>query len=125
MKKELTYEQALQVLKRGETVECQTNFREDNNEIVRTELRLKYLHDLSENGIQLCKIFKNFHGEVKLPQNAIEISFDKAYEMVYSGKLVYYNDDGEEKKITTTAELIKVRTGFELKGKKLLLYWYE
>lgn len=125
MRKEVKFEEALQILKRGEVVECQTKSREDITELVKTEDRLKYLYDLSLQGVQLCKIFKKVSEKVELPENAIEMSFDEAYEMAYAGESIYYKENGEEQKIATPAELIRIRTEFDMQGKKLFLYWHE
>ena len=125
MKKELDYEEALQVLKRGESVICQLSNREDNTETVHSEDRLSYLHNLSKRGTQMCKIYRIPQVKIDIPNDAIEISFDEAYEMVAKGELVYYKEDGEEEEITTIAELISIRKKYELRGYVLLLYWHE
>lgn len=125
MKKELTYEQALQMLKRGKAVTCQLSNREDDTEVVREVSRLNYLYNLSKEGTQMCKIYRIPHSKIKIPENAIEVSFDEAYEMVHSGELIYYKEDGEEEEITTITELMDIRRKYELQGQNLLLYWYE
>lgn len=125
MRKEVKFEEALQILKRGEVVECQTKSREDITELVKTEDRLKYLYDLSLQGVQLCKIFKKVSEKVELPENAIEMSFDEAYEMSYAGEVIYYQENGEEQEIATPLELISLRTEFNMQGKKLFLYWHD
>ena len=125
MKKELKYEQALQMLKRGEAVTCQLSNREDDTEVVREVSRLNYLYSLSKEGTQICKIYRIPHSKIKLRENEIEVSFDEAYEMVHSGELIYYKEDGEEEEITTIQELMDIRRKYELQGQNLLLYWYE
>ena len=124
-KKEIKYSEALQVLERGKSVECQISSREDDVEIVHNKVRLSYLYELSKEGTQLCKIYAIVQKNSNLRENIIEISFDEAYEMVHAEEIVYYKEDGEEEEITTIQELIKIRREFELKGKELLLYWYE
>lgn len=128
MKKELTIEQALAVIKRGETVECQFNKREDEGEIVRTENRLQYLYNLSKSGIQLCKIYSMLNSEEeekKLPENVIEITFDEAYELVYHEGTVYYMEEGKEEEISTIKKLMELKRMSKVEGRKLLLYWHE
>lgn len=123
MKKELKYEEALKELERGKAVSCQFSSREDDMEVVRKKERLDYLYNLSKEGIQLCKIYLVSDSKSKIPENAIEISFDRAYEIVYVGDLVYYKGDGIEEKITTPTELINTRRKFEGSGRELVLYW--
>lgn len=125
MKKELKFEEALNVLEGGNAVICQLSSREDNTEVVRKKDRLEYLYNLSKEGIQLCKMYLVSDPKAKVPENAIEMSFDEAYEMVHAGNLVYYKEDGREGEITTVTELIGTRRRFERSGKKLVLYWYE
>lgn len=125
MKKELTYEQALQMLKRGEAVTCQLSNRVDDTEVVRDVSRLNYLHDLSKEGTQMCKLYRIPQNKAKIREGAIEVSFDEAYEMLHSGELIYYKENGEEEEITTIPELMNLRRNYELHGKNLLLYWYE
>lgn len=125
MKKELKFEQALKLLKRGEAVDCQLSDRSDNVETVLTEDRLRYLYDLSLQKVQLCKMYKVVSEKVKIPENAIEMSFDEAYEMSYAGEVIYYQENGEEQEVATLAELMRIRTEFNMQGKKLFLYWHE
>lgn len=125
MKTKLKYEQALQMLKRGEAVICQLSNREDNNEVVREVSRLEYLYDLSKEGTQMCEIYSIPQNKANIREDAIEMSFDEAYKMVYSGELIYTKHNGEEEEITTINELLNLRRKSELQGEKLLLYWYE
>lgn len=126
MKKELTYEQALKVLQRGQQVECQQNNRKDDTEIVHNKARLQYLYNLSKDETQKCIIYKIPQKSKKVPENSIEISFDEAYTMVSSGELIYYeNDEGEEEEIIGIPALISIRRKAQYQGRNLLLYWYE
>lgn len=125
MKKELTYEQALQMLKRGEAVECQLSSREDDSEVVREVSRLNYLYNLSKEGTQMCKLSSISQSKNKLREDEANVSFDEAYEMVYAGNSIYYKEDGEEEEITSIPELVNLRRRYEMQGKKLLLYWHE
>lgn len=126
MKKELKLEEALEVLKSGEVLECQLGSREDIREIVTTRERLEYLYNLSVQGaVRRCKIFKRTPDEVIISDNAIEMSFDEAYHMVFAGDLVYYQEEGEEKAINSVSELISIRRNFDIRSKTLFLYWHE
>ena len=125
MEKELKYEEALKVLERGNAVKCQFSSREDDIEVVRKKDRLDYLYNLGKERTQLCKIYSVSESRIKVPENALEISFDEAYEMLYAGNLVYYKENGKEEEITTPTELITIRRKFERSGKKLVLYWHE
>lgn len=125
MKKELTYEQALQMLKRGEAVTCQLSKREDDLEVVKEISRLEYLSNLNKEDIQKCKIYRIPKTKIKFSENEIEVSFDEAYKMICSGKLVYYKEDGKEDEITTPTELMNIRRRLERNGKNLILYWHE
>ncbi len=124
-RKELNYEQAVKLLTQGKAVECQLSSRIDDKEVVHNPERLEYLHNLSKEGMQECIIYSIQQENTKVSEKAITISFDEAYNMVYSGEKVYYKEDGEEQEITTTNELIKIRRRFDLKGKNLVLYWHE
>lgn len=125
MKKELKYEEALKVLERGNAaVKCQFSSREDDIEVVRKKDRLDYLYNLAKEGTQLCKIYLISDSKTKIPENALEISFDEAYKKLFDGNLVYYQDGGEEE-ITTPTELITIRRKFEGSGKRLVLYLHE
>lgn len=123
-KREITYQEGLKELGRGNTVKCQLGSRVDNEEIVHSETRLTYLYELNKAGTQLCKFFVNTDCCTKIPKKAKEISFDDAYYKVHLGELVYYKD-GEEEEIISINELINIRRRCESKGKKLLLYVYE
>lgn len=125
MRKELSFEQGVQLLKQGKVLECQLSSRVDNTEIVKKEERLKYLYDLSLSKTQWCKIFEKKEPKIKIPEDSIVMSFDEAYEMVHSGQVVFYQNDGEEEKILTISQLMNVRREFDVQGRKLLLYWYE
>ncbi len=123
--KKLSYEQALNMLARGQAVECQLSSRREDNEVVRTSERLKYLYNLSKEGTQECIIYSIQQESSKVSEKSISMNFDEAYNMIYSGELVYYKEDGEEQEITTTNELIRIRRRFDLEGKNLVLYWHE
>lgn len=125
MKKELKYEQALQMLKRGEAINCQLSNREDDCEVVREVSRLVYLYNLSKQETQLCKMYRISQSKSKIEENQIEISFDEAYTMIYSGNSIYYKEEGKEEEITDVQELLDLRKTYEIQGKKLLLYWHE
>lgn len=122
MERELNIKEALEVLENGEKVECQLSYREDNREVVSSKDRLEYLYNLSAQGIQKCIIFKHTQDKVNISEDAIEMSFDEAYQMVFAGDLVYYQEDGEEKAIHSISELINLRRA---KGENLFLYWHE
>ncbi len=124
-KKQLSYEQAIAKLARGHTVVCQFKDRQDNTEVVHNQERLKYLYNLSQQGVQECIIYSVQQEKAKVSEKDVEMSFDEAYHMVHSGELVYYKEDGEEKEITTLNELINIRRRFDLAGKTLFLYWHE
>lgn len=124
-KQELSYEQAVKVLARGQAVECQLSSRLDDKEVVHNLERLKYLYNLSKDGTQKCIIYSIQQENTRVSEKAISISFDEAYQMVHSGELVYYKEDGEEEEITTANELINIRRRFDLAGKTLVLYWHE
>lgn len=123
--KELSLEKALKMLEEGKAVECQVSYREDDREVVLTKERLEYLHNLSQQGVQMCKIFEKAQEKVNIPEDSIEMSFDEAYEMVQAGDLVYYQNEGEEEEIISTSELINLRRNFTMRGKDLFLYWHE
>ena len=82
-KKELTYEQALQMLNRGEAVTCQLSNREDDTEVVREASRLNYLRNLSKEGTQMCKLYCIPQSKIKLLKNEIEIRDNS--ELIYYG----------------------------------------
>ena len=124
-RKELNYEQAVKLLTQGKAVECQLSSRTDNKEVVHNPERLKYLHNLSKEGMQECIIYSIQQENTKVSEKAISMNFDEAYNMVYSGETVYCKEDGKEEKITTVNELISIRRRFDLKGKTLVLYWHE
>lgn len=125
MRKELKYEEALKALERGNAVKCQLSSREEDIEIVRKKDRLDYLYNLAKAETQLCKMYLVSKSKTKIPENALEISFDEAYEMVYARNSVYYKENDMEEEITTPAELINIRRKFERSGKNLVLYWHE
>lgn len=126
MKKELKLEDAVKLLERGEVLECQLGSREDIREVVTTKERLEYLYNLSVQGaVRRCKIFKRTLDKVNIPENAIEMTFDEAYAMVYAKEVVFYQEEGEEKEINSVSELINIKRNFDIRAKELFLYWHE
>ncbi len=124
-KQELSYEQAVEMLARGQAVECQVSKREDNKEIVHDLQKLDYLYNLSKEGTQDCIIYCIQQENDKTSEKDVKISFDEAYSKIHSGELVYYKEDEEEEEITTINELIRIRRRYDLEGKTLILYWHE
>jgi len=115
--KEISYEKALEKIKNGEAVKCQTDYREDKYEIVHTISRLDILRELGEQGVQLCKFYPILEDN-KLSEDVLEVSFDEAYEMVANGELVFYkNEDEEEEEITSVHELVNLRRTSERRGR--------
>lgn len=125
--KELSYEEALRILEKGKVaVQCQLSNREDDTTVVRDVSRMKYLNNLKEEGIyKVFKIFPIRQKKERTPKDALELSFDEAYAAVARGELVFYKDDGEEEEVNSTATLVSVRRSFDMRGKTLLLYWYD
>lgn len=122
--KKISYEEAKTLLKSGQKVRCQTGNREDQFTMVQDLNKLEYLHRLSEEKVQLCKLYQ-VEQNLDIPENAIVITFDEAFKKLNAGQTVFYECESGEETIYDVSQLIDIRRTKDSRGEELLLLWHE
>lgn len=115
----ITEKEAIQLLKEGNVLKCKISARDIIP--VKTESELRRLLKLKAENVQMCEIFFE-REEVKIPENAMEISLDEAIQLIAEGEIVYGRAE-EEEEITTQNLLMQFYRSASLRGEPVL-YWY-
>lgn len=116
--RKITEERARNLLENGKTIKCKISARDVIP--VKDISKLNSLIKLKDEGVQLCEIF--FEGEVKIPENAMEISLEDAMRLIAEGEIVYGKRKEEDEELTTQNVLMQFYRSAILDGEPVL-YW--
>ena len=118
--KKITYEQACKLLEEKKEVKCRVSARQII--IIKDQNELDNKRRLAEQGVQGFELYKEKEKDI-IPDGAMEISIDDAYDLLSKKEKVYSNLNGEAA-INGQTELNRMIMSSRVRGEKLLLYWY-
>ena len=117
----ITYEKACKLVKKGKLVKCRINSRE--LVIVKDQNDLDAKKRLGKAKVQEFELYYD-KPITQVPDNAIELTVDDAFELVNAAKTICYIANGKEESVKNTMQLSAVIRSANVRHEKPLMYWY-
>lgn len=118
--KNISYEEAKELINSGITVKCLIS---RDQVPIKTLNVLDNLKHLAEEKVQNFKLFYE-SGNISIPDNAMEISFDDALTLLHQREIIYTLKNNKEIPINCPNEIISHYRSCEIQGNPCIFYWY-
>ena len=117
----ISYEKACKLLKKGKLVKCRINSRE--LVIVKDQNDLDVKKRLGKENVQGFELY--YDKPIKqVPENAIELTVDDAFELVNAAKTICYIVNGREVAVKNSMYLNALIRSANVRHEQPLMYWY-
>lgn len=116
--KKITIDRARELLESGVYLKCRVS-----RELFETVDSIQKLEDLKRlSTVQMFDLYE-VSSDYSLPSNALELSFDDAFDLVSSKYIINCIKEDEEFEISSTHQLIDVIRRAQIRRERLVLYW--
>ena len=116
--KKINIERAREILDCGGYLKCRVS-----RELFETVDSLSKLDDLKRlSTVQMFDLYE-VSSEYSLPENAIELNFDDAFDLVSSKHVINCIKEDETLEISSTYQLTDIIRRAQIRREKLVLYW--